>query len=51
MDPNSGKIFNLPEDFDDPRLIKIPDSEVQAVRKMNRHERRRWAAMNRKRDK
>lgn len=54
MDPNSGKIFGLneigmtEEEARQRGLVLIPKPEEKKVRAMNRHERRRWAAQQRK---
>ncbi len=54
MDLNSGKIYRLEEhdmSEDDARkagLVPIPAAQEEAVRAMNRHERRAWAAKARK---
>jgi predicted Zn-dependent protease len=50
MDPNSGKIYR---DIDDATaqkhgLVAIPPEDEKRVQSMNRHERRAWAARQRK---
>ena len=54
MDPNSGKIYDLTDiDMNEEEakargLVPIPKEEETAVRRMNRHERRAWAAKQRR---
>ncbi len=52
MDPNSGRIYEVSEEEARQRgLIPISASEEAAVRGMNRHQRRAWAAQQRKQEK
>jgi hypothetical protein len=54
MDPNSGKIYSYDrlgmteEEARKKGLVPIPADQEQAVRGMNRHERRKWAAEQRR---
>jgi hypothetical protein len=50
MDPNSGKIYRdiLEEDARKHGLVPIPAEDEQRVQGMNRHQRRAWAAQQRK---
>ena len=54
MDHNSGKIFKLEDigmtesEARDAGLVPIPISAEEKVRRMNRHERRKWAAEQRR---
>ncbi len=50
MDPNSGKIYRDIEEAVAKKhgLVPIPTEDEQRVQGMNRHERRAWAAQQRK---
>ena len=53
MDPDSGRIYSPDEQEklaqeDKKRLVDIPPEELPDITKMNRHERRKWAAKRRK---
>lgn len=52
MDPNSGKIYKIEDDETADEMarrgfVPIPDSELETVQRMNRHDRRAWAAQQR----
>jgi hypothetical protein len=54
MDPYSGKIYDLEKigmtanAAEKAGMVVIPPADVDRVFKMNRHERRKWAALQRK---
>ena len=54
MDPNSGKIYDLekigmtPDEAKRKGLVPIPKTQEPHVQQMNRHDRRAWAARQRK---
>lgn len=50
MDPNTGRIYQVENDEEARKrgLVPIPAGELAAVQGMNRHERRAWAARQRK---
>lgn len=50
MDPRSGRIFaNVsPEDAKRRGLVPIPEGQEAEVRGMNRHQRRKWAAQQKR---
>lgn len=50
MDPNSGKIYRDIEEAVAKKhgLVPIPPEDEKRVQGMNRHERRAWAAQQRK---
>ncbi len=50
MDPHSGKIFEIADEKEARRrgLVPIPPDQEKDVRRMNRKQRRAWAAKQRK---
>lgn len=52
MDPNTGRIYQVENDEEARKrgLIPIPESELPAVRGMNRKQRRAWAAQQRRKE-
>jgi len=50
MDPNSGKIFRdiTEEEAKKHGLVPIPPEDEARIQRMNRHQRRAWAADQRK---
>ncbi len=53
MDPRSGQIYIAPSDetVKAKDLIEIPQKDLEHVVNMNRHERRKWAALQRRKEK
>jgi hypothetical protein len=51
MDPKTGIIYHVDDEAEARRrgLIPIPPSMEREVRAMNRHERRKWAAQQKRR--
>lgn len=52
MDPNSGKIIRnvTAEEAKRHGLVPIPPQDEQRVQRMNRHQRRAWAAQQRRKE-